>query len=384
MLNTKAGLGTYNGANGLSDLSNVNIVGDVVQGVSYATNPNYYLDLILGALNRTLPFTVATRDTEPMVMNVTVSASQQVTLPLSSNGGLNYAKINWGDGSGWLDIDAYNDANCTHIYTSAGNYNVSLAGYIRGFVVENGGFKNIINSVSSWGTVQLYELNFKGCSNLTTLPNGSIPETYRIENFFYTFNGCTNLQAIPSGMFDNMDRTMFFTDTFNGCTSLTTIPSGLFDNNVRVESFRETFLGCTSLTTIPSGLFDNNTAVTNFYRTFSGCYALATVPQYLFRNNTIVYNYYQTFYNCIKLQLNKWIFYASGEEATRFSNYPPYAFDFTSTFYRYTFNGTQGEAPELWNCTYSRTPVTSTNCFSGSGNNLTSLSNYNSIDVAWK
>jgi len=72
------------------------------------------------------------------------------------------------------------------------------------------------------------------------------------------------------------------------------------------------------------------------------------------------------------------MFYDSGESGTRFNGK---SVNFQSCFERSTFTGTQGTAPDLWNCTGTPTKTT---CFGGAGNNLTSISNYTDIPVEWK
>jgi hypothetical protein len=120
-----------------------------------------------------------------------------------------------------------------------------------------------------------------------------------------------------------------------------------------------------------------------FGAAFSGCVSLETIPENLFRYNTAVsmYGFAQTFKDCDKLRLNRNIFYADGEESTRFLDQSP---DFTQCFQRDNFTGVQGSAPDLWVCDFGTgTPVT-TQCFNGAGNSLTSLDNYSDIPAGWE
>ena len=176
-----------------------------------------------------------------------------------------------------------------------------------------------------------------------------------------------------------------FSFTFYGCTGLTSLPTDLFRYNTAVSTsgFFQTFYGCTGLTVLPTDLFRYNTAVSTsgFYYIFNGCTGLTSLPTDLFRYNTAVSTegFYSTFYGCGKLQLNSWIFFATGEEGTRFLNRVS---DFTSCF-RFTgaFTGTKGTAPALWDCSFgTQTPVT-TDCFTG--HSTDSVDNYASIPTAW-
>lgn len=86
-------------------------------------------------------------------------------------------------------------------------------------------------------------------------------------------------------------------------------------------------------------------------------------------------------YGCTAMQQRSDTFYRPGEETTRFLNQSP---DFTSCFERASFSGTQGTAPDLWNCSFGTgTPIT-TGCWAGAGNSAASLTNYASIPAGWK
>jgi hypothetical protein len=251
-----------------------------------------------------------------------------------------------------------------------------------------------------------FSYTFYGCSSLTSIPTDlfrynaaatnfsftlrktsltSIPtDLFRYNTaatiFSQTFRDCTSLTSIPTGLFDYNIAVTSFSYIFYNCKSLTSIPTGLFDNNTAATSFYQTFVYCTSLTSIPTGLFDYNTAVTNFHGTFYGCSSLTSIPTGLFDYNTAVTNFSSTFYNCYKLQLNRNIFYADGEQTTRFLNK---SVNFLNCFNRSSFTGVQGEAPDLWNCDFGTETPTKTDAFEGAGNSLISLSNYASIPVDW-
>jgi hypothetical protein len=119
-----------------------------------------------------------------------------------------------------------------------------------------------------------------------------------------------------------------------------------------------------------------------FYLTFRGCTGLTSLPTDLFRYNTAVSTsgFYRTFYGCNNLQLNPWIFYASGEESTRFASPVP-AQNFTECFkLTGAFGGIKGTAPALWDCAFNGTP-TKNNCFAG--HSAASVDNYGDIPTAW-
>jgi hypothetical protein len=231
---------------------------------------------------------------------------------------------------------------------------------------------------------------FYGCTGLTSLPVDLFRYNTAVSSygFYNTFYGCTGLTSLPVDLFryNTAVSSYGFGGTFNGCTGLTSLPVDLFRYNTAVSSygFEDTFRGCTGLTSLPTDIFRYNTAVSTigFGGTFNGCTGLTSLPVDLFRYNTAVssYGFRYTFYGCTKLQLRADIFYAAGEQSTRFLNK---SISFPNCFDRSSFSGTQGTAPDLWNCDFGTGTVTKTDCFNGAGNSATSLSNYADIPAAW-
>jgi hypothetical protein len=252
----------------------------------------------------------------------------------------------------------------------------------------------------------IYNL-FSGCSLITEVPDGFSSAFPNVEYIMGLFDG-TAVTSIPSGMFDNMPNLIQVAETFTNCTgitaipvdlfryntqvtyfsrlfvatSITEIPETLFKYNTLVSSFNNPFISCTSLLAIPQDLFRYNINVIQFVGMFQGCAALTEIPEGLFKYNLAASNFQYAFMNCPSLQLNPYIFYEAGSEATRFSGVTNVFF--TQCFYRSTFLGIQGIAPDLWNCVPGLGTLDGTQCFGGTGNSLTGLSNYADIPVAWK
>lgn len=221
--------------------------------------------------------------------------------------------------------------------------------------------------------------------------SGEIPEDLFLYNPALTtlagtfeFNpGLTG--AIPAGLFANSPVIGNLFHVFEDCTGLTSIPADLFKFNPLLSQPDGIFIGCSGLTgSIPVGLFDYNPQAYSFRETFRECSGLTgPIPSGLFRNNINVHYFNGTFYGCKGLQYTPDIFYSLGEEGTRFLNL--LGLDFTQCFYRVEFTGVKGTAPDLWNCDYGTGTgsVIKTQCFSGVGNSLLSLDNYNDIPIAW-
>lgn len=269
------------------------------------------------------------------------NANRTITLPLvqsraEGNLGYNFT-VDWGDGN-TSTVTSYNDSNASHLYALDGTYVVEIRGKMEGWSFNGAGDFTKFTSIEDWGHTKFKGFKylrggFKQC-HLVSLPSGGIP-------------------ASGTGILSEG-----FYNTFNGCTSLTTIPVDIFRYNTLLSS-------------------------NGFYNTFNGCSSLTTIPVNIFRYNILVVSsgFHQTFSNCNKLQLNRNIFFADGEESTRFLNQSP---DFARCFQRSSFTGTQGTAPDLWACNYGTGTPVITQCFNGNGNSLTSLDNYASIPANWE
>ena len=306
--------------------------------------------------------TTPTTNPDAFIMEFNMGAGETLTIPLFNTTGYNFT-IDWKDGNVSPTITTYNEANRSHTYTNAGVYQIELLGVVKGIYFNNAGSKLKLTKIIQWGNVGFttFQNAFFGCNNLTFLPTGSITgaSEVSVSAFYWAFRGCTSLKTISSDLFKlciSISSSGFY-GTFQEC-DLDYIPTDLFRYNTSVSSsgFYQTFHGCTSLTSIPTDLFRYNTAVSTygFYSTFYGCTSLTSIPTDLFRYNTAVSSsgFNNAFYGCTVLNINDTIFYAAGEQATRFINKTS---DFTSCFYRTSFSGTQGTAPDLWNCDYGET-----------------------------
>jgi hypothetical protein len=338
----------------------------------------------------------------------TTSDDQSITLPMYVSGTI-YAfncTIDWGDGT---EVTTCTTATATtarvHTYATAGSYIVTITG-----ICEAWAFNNIstsltyITGVTQFGGNIFKVLNFSNCIKLSSLPSTdsilgssitnltnffyncnkltSVPDnifryTIKITDLTNCFNGCSGLTSIPSDIFRYNTEVTNLSGCFYDCTSLTTIPTDIFRYNTKITDLSNCFRGCTSLTTIPSGIFQYNIKVNNFGYTFQNCSSLTTIPDDIFWYNTVAICFDFTFNNCIKLKLHQTIFSDTSSYLTRFAGKD---MRFSNTFYRNSYSGIQGTAPELWN--YTMTNGTS-GCFGGAGNSATSLSNYSSIPSTW-
>lgn len=265
-----------------------------------------------------------------ITVDTTKAGSASNTFVLPTTGAGYDCSIDWGDST--TTSHSGTPGNITHVYPVSGIYQIKISGTFPRIYFNNAGDKLKLLTVHFGLNVFTSMQNaFYGCTNLTSLGT-------------YPIQGAT----IAGSGFENF--------CFN-CSSLVTIPVDIFRycTNVSTRGFRVAFGGCTSLENLPPNLFKYNLAcaTTAFQQTFTGCN---------------------------KLQLNRTIFYADGEQSTRFLNV---SIGFTLCFNRTSFTGIQGEAPDLWNCNFGTGTPTKTDCFNGAGNSLTSISNYNDIPEEW-
>ena len=232
----------------------------------------------------------------------TGGTNTQFELPLTSpNGKQPNIVVDWGDGSGTTTITSALSSNRFHTYSTAGTYQIIVNGYCPGFNVNNNtSYKGLYRSIDDWGGVDFEQIDFYGCSNLTTIPvdgsnNATLNEGLNtVLRFNSTFRQ-TGITIIPSGLFDYSSNVTSFVNTFVFCTGLTSIPSGLFDNNTNVTSFSGTFNALLNLTSIPTNLFDNNALVVNFESVFRNCRKVAGIPSNFFTNNQQVTTFANAF-----------------------------------------------------------------------------------------
>ena len=287
-------------------------------------------------------------DQFPFKFKVTTTTSNTVfTCPLVDYGGLTpNLNIDWGDSTSSGQITTSTSPNRIHTYASAGNYTVTISGFMPGFKVNNNSaIRSLITEIIQFGNVGVRTFDFNGCGNITSIPTslalasvGGYDGLGEMINFD-SFLRATGISSIPADMFDYSPNATTFSNTFSTCLSLTTAPSGLFDNVTNATSFASCFFSCTALTSVPTDLFDQNINVTNFSGTFRNCRALTNVLQFTYNTNVTIFN---NVYNM-------------------------------ST----SVNALTGTAPQLWN----RTPTPSgTDAF----NNCFGLSNYASIPANFK
>lgn len=283
--------------------------------------------------------TTSAGEQEPFEFTIqTTTSNQNFTLPIFDYGSFtpNFL-VEWGDGNDDT-ITSWTQTEKTHTYAAAGTYTITIQGFMPSFKVSNNSaIRTMIKTIINWGDVGLREINFNGCSSITSIPAGYAGLS-QVESFA-SFMRSTGLTSIPSTIFNYSTNATNFTDCFSALSGLTTIPNGLFNNNVAATTFASAFNGCINLSSYPSTLFDTNVNVVNFSSTFRACRSLTSCLNFTF--NTSVTTFANLYY------MNT------------------------------TTNALDGNAPTLW----TRTPEPyGFRAFY----NCTGLDNYAAIPVNWK
>lgn len=146
------------------------------------------------------------------------STSTQVKLPLESGGTYNFF-VNWGDGS-TDNITAWDQAEATHTYSSAGTYTVTIRRKCKGWRFNNTGDRLKLLDISSWGPVNLGNANgyFYGAENLAITATDilDLSGTTTLRNAFRAAtNFNSNIGAWDVSNITDMSVMFFDTTLFN-------------------------------------------------------------------------------------------------------------------------------------------------------------------------
>jgi hypothetical protein len=315
------------------------VTGEKVASFTQAVTNNCPTDFI---------FTVDTT-----IMGTGGSAADTFILPTTGSG--YNCTINWGDE---ITTHSGTPGNISHTWATGGLKQIRVSGTFPRIYFINTGDKLKVISVDNWGNVSFTAFYgaFQGCNNLNTIDAGKMGVGSTSISWQHAFSSTTIL-FLPNFFKYAPDSTSLI-QVCQNCPYLKTLHKDIFKYNTKVTTFAYFFYGCSGLESVPELIFSYHPLVTGT-TVFSG-----------FRN---------TFAGCNKLKLNRNIFYADGEQSTRFLNK---TISFLTCFDRTgTYTSEIGEAPDLWNCDFGTgTPVT-TDAFKG--HSAASLSNYNDIPADW-
>ena len=255
--------------------------------------------------------------TEFAMTVTTTTANETFTIPCQ-NVGTFAAVIEWGDGSA-STVTAYNDANLTHTFATAGDHLIRIRGSFPNIHFNNAGDKLKVKSVHNLGIVGWTRLNnaFFGCSNMTSFTAGTT-DTSAVTAMSAMFANCTSLTALDVSSFNTAIVTNMGS-MFEGCTGLTALDLSSF-NTTAATNMPFMFFGCSGLTALDVSSF-NTTAVANMTYMFYLCNSLTSLDVSSF-NTAAVTNMSNMFRSCSSLTaLDVSSFNTAAVEATAYMFY---------------------------------------------------------------
>lgn len=215
-------------------------------------------------------------------INTDLGAGDYFKLPTKSTGTYN-CMVDWGDLS-TSELTSWDDPDTTHYYSVGGIYTVTITGTFTAWYFNNGGDKDKLIGVTSFGEVGINDMDsaFWGCGNATG-PLPIFPETVTSSGY----NGFRNagFTSLDLTGLTNIDFASFLNCNF---TSDIVIPSSV--TILGIQSFYNCTLNNNDLliysseNTIPINCFNtmNNVGNIYFYNT-----SLAEISAFCFNSTSI-------------------------------------------------------------------------------------------------
>ena len=177
----------------------------------------------------------------------TTTSPQTFVIPCTNTGTFN-ATVDYGDGTGSQTVTAYNDANLTHSFATAGQHTITIDGTFPNVnFFNNAASRVLVNEVVDLGDVGWLTFSFRGCTNLTAF-NGGTADTSSVNNMSIMFFSCNSLTSLDLSGFDTSSVTNM-SYMFYACPSLTSLNVSSFDTS-SVTTMRSMLTGCSSLTNL--------------------------------------------------------------------------------------------------------------------------------------
>jgi len=223
----------------------------------------------------------------------TTTSPQTFVIPCVNEGTFN-ATVDYGDGTGSQTVTAYNDANLTHSFATAGQHTITIDGTFPNVkFYDNTASRVLMDEVVDLGDVGWVTLGFafRDCTNLTTF-NGGTADTSSVTTMQDIFLGCSSLTSLDLSSFDTSSVTTMQAMFFN-CSSLTSLDLSNFDTS-SINNMSYMFNGCSSLTSLNVSSFDTS-SVSNMQSMFNTCSSLTSLDLSSFDTssvNTMAYMFF--------------------------------------------------------------------------------------------
>lgn len=200
---------------------------------------------------------------EALTMKFQAGEGQAIVLPLRS--GYTYGfVVDYGDGGAPKTVTAYDDADRSNVYASAGTYDVSMVGTVGAWHFNNAGSKTNLLDIVQWGSPNpaslFFDGAFYGCSNLTNVPPVTLSAVTSLRSAFYS---CAKLKAAPD--LSALTNVTTMEGAFYACYAITSPPPGMVGMS-KLSSLASAFYSCTNLVSAPDlgGLTNLATMNTSF------------------------------------------------------------------------------------------------------------------------
>lgn len=211
------------------------------------------------------------------------AANESITLPLMS--GLNYDfMVDWGDGSAQDKIISASSPLKTHVYTTPGNYTITINGLLEGWSFGSVADSKLkITSVENFGDMGWKNLNlaFYGCTNLTSFAGGV---TTNVTNMSGMFKGATSLINLNLASFNTANVTNM-SYMFYLVSSLSSLDLSNF-NTSKVTNMSNMFYAMESVTSLNLANF-NTSLVTDMTSMFGHTNVLPSLDVSSFNTSNV-------------------------------------------------------------------------------------------------
>ena len=189
----------------------------------------------LGAVEERFVITVKTD-------NAGASADNQFTLP-APFGGFNY-DVETSDGQVFTGLTT----DQTFTFPNPGTYDLKISGI---FPRINFAYKPDLlklTKVKNWGIIQLSQINFRGCKNLTSVPSDQAPDLTNVTSLFELFFDCEGLTSLDLNTWDTSTINTLG-ECFQDCSNLTSLNINNWDVS-NVTDMSELVENCSSLVSL--------------------------------------------------------------------------------------------------------------------------------------
>ena len=198
--------------------------------------------------------------------NIGTSNNDQFTLPIYQSGSSNF-DIKTSDGQEIIGATG----TTTITFPASGTYTIELEGDVRGILFNNGGDKEKLMVIKSWGLIEWKSFvgAFFGCENLT-ITAADIPILLDITTFVNTFNECSSLTDIPNVGLWNTSNITSIGLMFNRCTNFNADIGGWDMSSLVGAGLKDAFFNCQKFN---ADLSSWSTGVlTNMESAFENCF----------------------------------------------------------------------------------------------------------------